>query len=424
MYKHSKLFLALAFALVLCVSCVTTAFAAGDPVIAKDQDHPVQVAITKILQMPKGTNTPSADFVFNIEAKTADAPAIGPKTISFGPSNNGTTPPPPSDVKSVPLESKNIFNGITFPHAGTYVYEITEDKGASYQSSDPNHEQLTYSPAKYILTVYVKNKTAPATGTYIYAIGDVIEEVDNSSQNKGDKVDPTPGGDPSIVGDYSKMIFTNTYVKTNGPEIPTEPKPDKPDDATLSVSKTVSGEFANMEAYFDFTMKVIAPSLIKDPPVYKAYVVENGQFLDKDELLAGNGITAADKDKNDHYYGIFTPGYDVTFKLKHGQKLIFVDTPVGTSYTVTETAAEGYETKYVITTNSEEKGYIGLSTGLRWVGEKLNSADYKNDRSDVTPTGLNLNDLPFLGMIFLAFGAVAAFAVAKARKMRKMARSN
>ena len=45
-----------------------------------------------------------------------------------------------------------------------------------------------------------------------------------------------------------------------------------------------------------------------------------------------------------------------------------------------------------------------------------NHADYVNDRDDVTPTGLDLNDLPFIGMILLAVGAIAGYIVVKARK--------
>jgi hypothetical protein len=40
----------------------------------------------------------------------------------------------------------------------------------------------------------------------------------------------------------------------------------------------------------------------------------------------------------------------------------------------------------------------------------------KNTREDITPTGLNLNDLPFIGMIVLALMSIIGFIILKSRK--------
>ncbi|MCL1897130.1 MAG: hypothetical protein FWG03_11395 [Clostridiales bacterium] len=449
MFKATKLFAALAIALVLCLGCVAPAFAALDEngALKGTEANPAQAAITKILQMPKGTATPTASFVFEVEAISVDGdetagavatmPTIGDITLGFTAAKTGSTD---NGVKRVVAESPDIFADISkpFPHAGVYKYEITEkEKTNTAIDANKDHEDLTYSPAKYTLMVYVNNKTAPATGTYIYAIGTYITVIDNDEQEEGDKIDPTPLK-PDVSGDYSKMIFTNTYVKTNGPTDPEKPDPTK--DSTLNVSKTVTGSFGNKELYFDFSLTVTAPSLVYDPtdltataPVYKAYVVDaDGTIVSTDDLLDYNKVTAADEDDNDNAYIEFISGAAKTFSLKHGQKLVFIDTPVGTSYDVEETKAAGYIPNVsviyngktpVVTNNNKDDidfGVTGELVGEATTNGKLaNSADFINERKDVSLTGLSFSDLPFIGMIILAVGAIAAYIVAKSRKAKR-----
>ncbi|MDR2686530.1 MAG: hypothetical protein LBB75_02165 [Oscillospiraceae bacterium] len=425
--KFNALF-ALIFALALCLSSFTTAFAALDEngALLGTEAVPAQAAITKILQMPKGTDTPNANFVFEVKAVSAadcadpaEAPAITDITISFDQNMAGETR---GATKSVPKESLDIFAGKNFPHAGVYAYEITEkQKTNTAIDANTKHEDLKYSPAKYTLKVYVQNK-ADGSGTYIYAIGDVITNPDNECQKAGDKVDPTPGDNGN--GDYSKMIFTNTYVKTNGPTDPDDPDPTKDEDSILSVSKMVEGGFASKELYFNFNLTVTKPALVSGDQTYRAYVVEGNKVLKATEMAANKVTAAGTDDKGQDYIEVSDA---LTFSLKHGQKLVFIDTPVGTSYEVTEINPTDYKPHYTITTNgtpaAEVAGSLSasLATGTQWAGEATNKAAYRNERDDITPTGLNLNDLPFIGMIALAFGAVAAVAVAKARKVRKMA---
>jgi len=422
--KRAKTFLTFACALILSLSSFTAVFAAGDPIQAIDEDHPAQAAIAKILQMPVGTNTPGATFVFNVDAKTSDAPAIGPIEIKYDAADyDASKGSVDGNTFSYRKESGDIFDDIDFPHAGSYVYEITEDKDASYQSADPNHEKLTYSGAKYTLTVLVKNKENSA-GVYIDTISAVITEADNGEQTEDDKVDPSPDG--------SRMIFTNTFIKTNGPDKPDTPDPEEDDDATLSVSKTVSGDIGDKTRYFVFGLTVTAPSLIpagEIPAFYRAYVVDASGVVSADDLkdTAKNNVPAGSvgTDAGGAYIKVATSG-TTTINLKHGQKLVFVDTPVGTRYTVTETAVTNYITKIIVTYNSETPPteIAGTATSERLIGEKTNSAAYDNKLDSSPITGLSLNDLPFAGMIALAIGAVAVFIVAKTRKARKAASHN
>jgi len=123
-------------------------------------------------------------------------------------------------------------------------------------------------------------------------------------------------------------------------------------------------------------------------------------------------------DAGGSYIRISTSG-STAFSLKHGQRLVFVDTPVGTTYTVTETAATHYTTTVtVVTDNGAGVTIAGLTTNAQRVGETANSAAFTNTRDSVTPTGLNLDNLPFIGLILLATASLITFVVVKIRKGR------
>jgi len=128
-------------------------------------------------------------------------------------------------------------------------------------------------------------------------------------------------------------------------------------------------------------------------------------------------------DAGGSYIRISTSGV-TNFRLKDGQRLVFVDTPVGTSYTVEETAAIHYIPSLIVTRNGAAGAPIpgtlntALPSGTQLVGELANGAAFTNTRDFVTPTGLNLNDLPFYGLILLALGSLVTFVVVKVRKRR------
>ena len=150
-----KLIAALALALMLSLSCLTAAFAAGDPIYGT-QEAPAKAAITKILKMPEGTNAPNANFVFNVKSVTANgAAADGTNMPVLGTqvdNKNGTFTlnaisdhkPSSSSTNSTitlrVLESADIFAGKSFA-AGIYVYEITENPN-TYTIADAKHESM------------------------------------------------------------------------------------------------------------------------------------------------------------------------------------------------------------------------------------------------------------------------------------------
>jgi len=427
--KKSRILLALTLALILCLGTTMAAFAdlggpgdrpgsgegigqqgsSGAPIYTVDEDNPVQAAIAKILQVPVGTDFPAMTFEFEIKAVSLDgdegaAGSMPPITLAPIKYDGSETNTPVDGIVSITKESpQDIFKDVQWPRAGVYVYEIKEIKD-TYYIADAAHETLDYSDAGYILRVYVKEGSVKGK-YYIYALSTVIDVPDTDGE-KGDKVDPTPGD--------SHMTFTNNYVKTNGG---TDPKDD--DDSTLWISKAVDGDFASSTVYFGYKLTVTVPSLVTTPkPYYKAYVVENGAVV----TSAENG-TIAGTDAFGPYIA-FVSGSETEFYLRDGQRLVFVDTPVGTGYDVTEQATNAYKPDAYITYNSETAiHYPGtLNNELevlgQLVGEAVNKADFINTRDEVTPMGVNLNDLPFIILLVLAMGIVGGYMAVKTRKRK------
>ena len=421
MFKKSKIALTVVLAMLLCAASFTSAFATnldGNGALTGDENNPVEAAISKDLRLPTGTNVPSANFIFEVEAKTVDnvafnpdapnmpilgtlsKPGIGTFTLSFSQADASWKKPVTGLVNtdSIKKETGDIFAGVTFPHAGVFVYEVTEraDTNEPIDAAGNMNEWLSYSGAKYQLTVYVEYKADGVT-TFVYGLGTRTILKDDGADGDGFKVDPTPGGYGEEYS-HSEMMFTNDYVRNNGPFEPEDAK------STLAISKQVAGDFASKEQLFHFTIDLMVPSIVPNPPAhYKAYLIDvNGSVLTPHIEVSTSTTTS--------------------FSLKHGQSLVFVDTPVGTGYAVTEAAPANYiPSVRVITgggTPNDIPGVLNtaLSTGNQHVGEQPNSAAFTNTRDSVTPTGLNLNDLPFILLIALGLGALTTFVVLKVRK--------
>lgn len=417
-------FLSLALAIVLCLGTALPALADlnGDGAAVGTESNPAKVGITKLLTMPAGTTIPTATFTFNVSKVSkndetdstalAAMPSIG-KTDGTG-TNSVTYATLDSSsvstgVKLVYKETPDILSGIIWPSAGVYVYEISEQID-SYTGTA--QETMTYSAAKYRLSVYVKETTS-GSGFYVYGVSVVITTPDNGAQNGGDKVDPTPG----TGGKHSDLIFTNSYLKTGGDEDPRIPA-----NQIVSISKQVTGDYAEKDRYFTYNLKFIRPATVTGNGItYKAYVLDSTNAV----------VTSASNTSDTINEGGFGKYFDVTVdnpaivKLKHGQKLVFTDVHIGAYYEAIEQGAAGYTPSVKVTVNGETPvdlaGSAGtsLSAGLRIIGDQgANTAAFTNIYQSVTPTGIIIDNLPFILLLTVAVGTLVLFVVVKARKRR------
>ena len=427
MSKKPRFLIAVILTLALCFSLAPMS-AVANPTDAVETDT---AAITKLLKVPVGTDYPAMEFEFSVTpvnynnaspASAAGVPTIGPITIDFdGTAETADSANPTGNIDSYWLESDDLFTGVSFPQAGIYEYTIKETGSDYVIAPGDTHEALELSQAEYTMYVYVKDKDEhgdPCT-PYIFAVGVVMTKDDDGDPViNGPKLDPTPGGDGGTTLDYSQLIFTNKYVKTNGSGDPDDPDPTDPGDSTLIISKEVDGEFGSYTQYFEFELKLDVPTLISDFVLafYPAYVVDsNGIVAD----ISGNAdASLIDTDANGDDFIKFAPGAVTEFKLMHDQRLVFINTPVGTEYTVTETAETGYETTITVTYDGGTPVDLALDVMVanNFVGEGFNAAEYLNDYADNTPAGLNIGNWSFIVLILVGAAGIIAFFVMKGRR--------
>ena len=339
---------ALILAGTMLLSMGTTAFAAGEPT-APDVNQNGTVPITKEFEMADGLKTPAATFKFTATSTTEGAPTATIGDVSF-------TEEQPRTLKG----EKYVLEGTTaisfqgtWPHAGEYVYTVTEK-----QESMPN---VTYDASSYTLRVYVINGTN----------GLEVEKITAQGAN----------------GKTDKILFTNTYAKN---------------DATLTIEKNTEGDYADKTRKFDFEI-----TFTKSP------------MSDQTTFTGTIGAQSVE----------YTAGQTKTFKLADGEKLVFNNLPVGTTYMVKELAAtDGYtpkvtvvENKTTTVTNKTVQETEALDTlkengKNNLVGENENKVTFTNTYKDVAVTGIVMNNLPFILLVAVAIVAFVSLAVIKRRR--------
>ena len=390
----------------------------GSTIISPEDGVSVELAIHKEFVMPRGTTTPDVNFSFHAERisvdgiSTPEAIASMPnlntlKTLAVSYDATDTGPVGDDNLIRIRKETEDLFDGIIFPHAGLYIYRITENQ-TNNPEVDRNlpDEVLNYSQAVYELHVHVANDDA---GTARFVKYVVIWDMT-----------PDENEDPAEEK-AGQMLFVNDYVKTNTIIDPAD------EDATVDITKTVTGDLGNRTMYFSFSMTLSPPVLVVPrPEYYKAYIVEGDTVLaDIADNLTDTTLTGSDA--TGPYIMVSTSG-PTNFRLRHGQRLAFVDTPVGTDYEVTELAAEGHTASVIVTRVGAEVTTLAntqanqqLATGPQFVGEPTNRAAFTNNRTSIVPTGLNMNNLPFVGLIVLPVLALIGFIVVKSRRRNNAA---
>ena len=346
-------------------------------------------------------------------------PEITPKSVTFTPGDVGST----ADlITSIPKQVPVIAaEDPVFPSIGVYTYTILEQKALTGGTSiDPDKEKITFSYAQYELTFVVKEK-ANKSGLYVAAIAAKIINKDNSSQNPGDKVDPTPG----TGGSYSALVFTNAYTKTTGGIDPTIPA-----NQVLVISPTVTGEFADPTRYFTYELYVIKHALYPGTGIiYKAYILDDSDgIVDPINNQYTSYTYTIKTDGNGRKYLEIPEKSTRAVNLKQGQRLVFTDLHVGTSYSALQKGTYDYTPRVdiiadgaLITPPLTAPISSALSTGTIIIGAAKNSAAFTNDYKSIPITGLVINNLPFIMILVLAAGAFILFLILKYRKRRDYA---
>lgn len=367
----------------------------GVPTFADDNDvatakatgeTSAKVSINKVLNIAEGITTPEATFTFTFTPKTGTSSNGAPyETIdsSNGQITDKNVSYSGTDVlatgqTNIKKDTGDIFREVNYTHAGEYVYTVAEKQNVGWAQILKNSvpiDSMTYDNRSYEMHVIVKNKTTG--GTYISSV--YFKQV---SPSVNGKVKPSESGTT-----YKYDLFTNIYRKNAGKITdPNEPNPNKPNVSkvdpnakSLVIKKVVSGATADKSK--DFTFKL----------TFTKASTETSQ-----SITGKIGETSK----------TFVYGQETTITLRHDQSLVFDTIPAGTRYKLVETGSQGYTASAAYKENGASKNQAGtVSTNFTQdsilIGEKPNDNTITNSLPDVTPTGLLIDNLPFILMIGL-----------------------
>ena len=363
---------------------------------------PVAAVMQKKLEIPPGLPVPNVTFTYD---------------FAFDSFNGDTTPRTDVDITSVTAafapgdtvdtslatiaahdghgvatqNTTSILAGApTYTSAGAYVYIVTENATTS-PAILTDGQISVMSQARYEMTVFVENETDGTGkitgGVYVKAIGYKINRNDAGVGVAPTKTDP---------------IFINRYEATTD----------------LEISKTVFGISADVEQEFTYDLVLTKINDIATVDNYGATL---------------NGAPQV----NFISFPADTNTVTKTFTLKHDDKLVIENLPAGTTYTITERATPAYLPNVNVTINGGTSvgsasplapnaamtvgtggntGVAVLDTGAIILGIDSNEINWLNTRTDISPTGILINNLPYILLIVVAIGGFAGYIVSKRRK--------
>ena len=440
----SKMTLALIVALVMSLAIAIPAMA--DPLPA--EGDPLEVGITKELNMPPGTTIPESVFQFTMTqvVPVADsAPATFNTTIPAGSSVTFThaagsnDPANPGDLEIwFPSGTGNlgttgdILDGITWPHAGDFYFVIREvpntNTAPSVTALAPN-EHMVYSDQVFVLQVRVANVDGnliprlgfayvgspgtpgePGTPDTWHQVGPKLNELRPGTPGTPGE----PGTDP-ILDDPSQIRFINDFTRDSLDD----------DDWALGIQKMITGEFANMELDFSFDASLTIPTLAltRTVPFTGPITATVVNATTGDPVIPARTVT---------FTGTTTgtgPGetpalvLSATFDLGHNERLHIPGLPAGTVFGVLETQIPEYAATAVVTRGGVAvetvTGAVGANVGTTptYIDDSgMNRAAFTNDHNAPPFTGLVIGSMPFLTLLLGATLILAMMMAARSRQ--------
>lgn len=343
---------------------------------------------TQYLVMNENSNVPETTLKYTITSGTAiDAtesdPAIyegiGKPTIAdvtF--THEDTVYDEVQDSDSVTLEDGEVyakktatinFSGVTFTKPGIYRYVVTA-------TSSTNDRVMLDDPATRNVDVYVGYPKDNETSNTLVVQGIVMHNSTIGSVAEADKTDG----------------FVDTY-NTN----------------SVTISKTVSGNQADKDKYFEFTFTATGAVAGTSYNVDLSNATASGIKVEGEEEPVSNPSSLS-ADEGGNVTG--------TFYLKHGQSVTINGLTYTMHYTVEETsyAADGYTTTCTLDEVAADEG--DLSCGGA-VSDKDHTAAYTNHKSGIVPTGVFVSSGPFIALGGVAAVLFIAMQILKKKSLNK-----
>ncbi len=307
---------------------------------------------------------------------------------------------------SIKAGETGVFGEISYSEPGEYHYTIQENDGSTPgMTYDETSKNVTVTVIKDentgVLTSVVKYENSDSLtitnhygqitftphvrkiiegdapeATYNFILTDKTNDQYKDNEILGDMGDLTASVTGKGIAEFGEITYTNAGIFTY--EI-TEIIPDnripgmtynvgnKTVTVTVTVLKNANGTLTSTVVYSDgdgenhdgITNKFETGELEISKKVISDNSADKGQiFTFTVELNNANGTALADGT----YGGITVSGGKATITLHDGDKVKLTDLPVGTTYTVTETAVDGFETTVGESAPSQENTTGTIST--------------------------------------------------------------
>ena len=183
----------------------------------------------------------------------------------------------------------------------------------------------------------------------------------------------------TVVNDNNgKLRIAAVHTESTG-EAKSDNFPNTYKAGELDVSKTVTGNLGDKNKYFEFKVTLTG----EEGKTYRdSYAVTGGSNTENPSTIK--------------------IGEETTFLLKHGETIHIENLPYGVTYTVTETAAEGYTTE-----KTGDTGEINAAD---------QAAEFTNNKAGSIDTGVVLNNMPYILVLAVLAAGVAVFIIRKRRE--------
>ncbi|WP_026508905.1 DUF7601 domain-containing protein [Butyrivibrio sp. MC2013] len=326
-------------------------------------------AFVKEFNVDADTYAPVAEFSFSVEAGEAFE---GEAAVVL--SEGGQAQP----------VYAGVAGGVT---ASAVSFDALSDEKGAEQSGNP---ELTYDASVFTKPgiyhyVVTEDVTADkhyhfdtvARDLYLYVVnGDNGLEVSGAEMFKR-------GEDGAAVKPGSAENKNDTFVNTYG-ELGDEALNEFND---LYVTKTVTGDMADMNEYFDFEITVVS------------YEGERTTYM--------YTIDYADADMEDVTDGKLTSGQAMSFKLKNDDKLTVQNLADGDTYLVAESSDDFNQDGYISSCSVNGQDLDGNMTTAQTMGNEDVTVEFVNEKNSISPTGVVVEFGPYIAMLCGA-GALAA----------------
>lgn len=301
------------------------------------------------------------------------------------------------------------WTGVT---PGVYEYTLTEVTGDAPEK-DAYGFGWTYNVTNtsYTLRVYVKADTSvEETSATKRAVTYTL--IDTQDETKDDETGVVTADDGKKTEVAS---FSNIYTSRGGSIV------DEDDPAALTVSKIANGVYDDQNKAFDFYISFTYPQVMGEYVSFKAKDdTTNKTLADRDVVIEYKGADLTTvTNEVEQEMGTYK------FSLKNGEKIEFMNLPAGTTYTVTEAAAEQYKVSNVtlveddvqdtklVRSGSVNTAFTPKENAL--IGEGVNKVEFTNTHDEITITGVVTHSAPFVIMVGALFVAVGGYVVLKKR---------